>query len=96
MAIAERSGTKYMWVGGEFTQVNGAPQRALTRFASTGDVGAPTTPVASVSSVGPGEVQVRWRAGLRPGRQQADLPDLPQRFDDPGRHRRRGLPRMAA
>ncbi|WP_371617987.1 LamG-like jellyroll fold domain-containing protein [Streptomyces sp. NBC_00454] len=66
MAIAERNGTKYMWVGGDFTQVNGRPQRALTRFASTGDVGAPTTPVASVSSVEPGEVQVRWRAGYDP------------------------------
>ncbi|MFE2309138.1 LamG-like jellyroll fold domain-containing protein, partial [Streptomyces sp. NPDC059411] len=63
MAIAEKNGTKYMWVGGEFTQVNGRPQRALTRFASTGDVGAPTTPVPSASSVRPGEVQVRWRAG---------------------------------
>ncbi|MDD9379000.1 DNRLRE domain-containing protein [Streptomyces sp. ZAF1911] len=62
MAIAETGATKYMWVGGEFTAINGKAQQALTRFASTGDVGAPTTPVASVSSVKPGEVQVRWRA----------------------------------
>ncbi|MBT2451601.1 LamG domain-containing protein [Streptomyces sp. ISL-43] len=62
MAIAEKSTTKYMWVGGEFTIINGKAQQALTRFASTGDVGAPTTPVSSVSSVKPGEVQVRWRA----------------------------------
>ncbi|MFZ3500477.1 DUF7594 domain-containing protein [Streptomyces sp. 5.8] len=61
MAIAEKNTTKYMWVGGEFTLINGKAQQALTRFASTGDVGAPTTPVASVSSVKPGEVQVRWR-----------------------------------
>ncbi|AWZ06191.1 MULTISPECIES: LamG-like jellyroll fold domain-containing protein [unclassified Streptomyces] len=62
MTIAEKSSTKYMWVGGEFTLINGKAQQALTRFASTGDVAAPTTPVSSVSSVKPGEVQVRWRA----------------------------------
>lgn len=61
MAIAEKDSAKYMWVGGEFTLINGKAQQALTRFGSTGDVGAPTTPVASVSSVKPGEVQVRWR-----------------------------------
>ncbi|CAM5585478.1 hypothetical protein SAVIM338S_05109 [Streptomyces avidinii] len=61
MAIAEKSDTKYMWVGGEFTLINGKAQQALTRFASTGDVGAPTTPVSSASSVKPGEAQVRWR-----------------------------------
>ncbi|MFF1559574.1 LamG-like jellyroll fold domain-containing protein [Streptomyces sp. NPDC058279] len=61
MAVAEKGDTKYMWVGGEFTTVNGVAQQGLTRFASTGDVGAPTTPVVSAASVKPGEVQVRWR-----------------------------------
>ncbi|MFJ9793595.1 DNRLRE domain-containing protein [Streptomyces globosus] len=61
MAVSEKDGKKFMWVGGEFTTVNGAEQQSLTRFASTGDVGAPTTPVASAGSVKPGEVQVRWR-----------------------------------
>ncbi|MEV6685261.1 LamG-like jellyroll fold domain-containing protein [Streptomyces sp. NPDC051130] len=61
MAVADKGDTKYMWVGGEFTTVNGVAQQGLTRFASTGDVGAPTTPVASAASVKPGEVQVRWR-----------------------------------
>ncbi|MFD3807349.1 LamG-like jellyroll fold domain-containing protein [Streptomyces sp. NPDC058611] len=61
MAVAEKNDVKYMWVGGEFTLINGKPQWGLTRFASTGDVGAPTTPVASVGSVKPGEAQVRWR-----------------------------------
>ncbi|MEV7614860.1 DNRLRE domain-containing protein [Streptomyces sp. NPDC089799] len=61
MAVAEKNDVKYMWVGGEFTLINGKDQQGLTRFASTGDVGAPTTPVASASSVKPGEVQVRWR-----------------------------------
>ncbi len=40
------------------------PRRALTRFASTGDTGKPTTPVASAASTKPGEVQVRWRASM--------------------------------
>ncbi|MGW0393598.1 CBM96 family carbohydrate-binding protein [Streptomyces sp. NPDC003042] len=61
MAVAAKNDVSYMWVGGEFTLINGKPQQALTRFASTGDVGAPTTPVASAASVKPGEVQVRWR-----------------------------------
>ncbi|MFJ1565515.1 LamG-like jellyroll fold domain-containing protein [Streptomyces erythrochromogenes] len=61
MAVAEKNDVKYMWVGGEFTLINGKAQQALTRFASTGDVGAPTTPVVSASSVKPGEAQVRWR-----------------------------------
>ncbi|MCY0917230.1 DNRLRE domain-containing protein [Streptomyces sp. H27-G5] len=61
MAIAEKNDTKYMWVGGEFTLINGRPQQALTRFSSKGDVGAPTTPVAGAGSVKPGEAQVRWR-----------------------------------
>ncbi|MFK0258922.1 LamG domain-containing protein, partial [Streptomyces sp. NPDC090445] len=61
MTVAEKGDTKYMWVGGEFTTVNGAEQAGLTRFASTGDRGAPTTPVASAGSVKPGEAQVRWR-----------------------------------
>ncbi|MGW6705513.1 LamG domain-containing protein, partial [Streptomyces sp. NPDC054956] len=61
MAVARKGTTDYLWVGGEFTAINGRPQQALTRFASTGDVGVPTTPLSSVSSVRPGEVQVRWR-----------------------------------
>ncbi|MET9610070.1 LamG-like jellyroll fold domain-containing protein [Streptomyces sp. NPDC006512] len=61
MSVAEKNDVKYMWVGGEFTLINGEPQQGLTRFASTGDVGAPTTPVASAASVKPGEAQVRWR-----------------------------------
>ncbi|MGW0364204.1 CBM96 family carbohydrate-binding protein [Streptomyces sp. NPDC002990] len=61
MAVAQKNDVEYMWVGGEFTLINGKPQQALTRFASTGDVGAPTTPVASAASVKPGEAQVRWR-----------------------------------
>ncbi|MBT2477350.1 LamG-like jellyroll fold domain-containing protein [Streptomyces sp. ISL-94] len=61
MAVAEKNDVKYLWIGGEFTLINGKAQWGLTRFASTGDRGAPTTPVASAASVKPGEAQVRWR-----------------------------------
>ncbi|MER7763988.1 LamG-like jellyroll fold domain-containing protein, partial [Streptomyces sp. NPDC097619] len=61
MAVSEKDGLRYLWVGGEFTLINGAAQQGLTRFASSGDVGAPTVPVASAGSVKPGEAQVRWR-----------------------------------
>ncbi|MEW2632856.1 LamG-like jellyroll fold domain-containing protein [Streptomyces sp. NPDC048389] len=64
MTIAAKDGVEYMWSGGEFTTVNGAAAQGLTRFASTGDTGRPTTPVASAASIKPGEVQVRWRTSL--------------------------------
>ncbi|MEV6950494.1 DNRLRE domain-containing protein [Streptomyces sp. NPDC051183] len=64
MAVGSKGGVQYLWVGGEFTTVNGAAQQSLTRFASTGDTGAPTVPVASAVSFKPGEVQVRWRTSL--------------------------------
>ncbi|MET9324253.1 LamG-like jellyroll fold domain-containing protein [Streptomyces sp. NPDC003038] len=64
MTVGSKAGVQYLWVGGEFTTVNGAAQQGLTRFASTGDTGAPTVPVASAVSFKPGEVQVRWRTSL--------------------------------
>ncbi|MFJ7159935.1 LamG-like jellyroll fold domain-containing protein [Streptomyces sp. NPDC101118] len=64
MTAASKDGVAYLWVGGEFTTVNTKPQQGLTRYASTGDVGNPTTPVAGAGSVGPGEVQVRWRTSF--------------------------------
>ncbi|MFG2341107.1 DNRLRE domain-containing protein [Streptomyces yangpuensis] len=64
MTVGSKNGVEYLWVGGEFTTVNGAAQQSLTRFASTGDTGAPTVPVASAVSFKPGEVQVRWRTSL--------------------------------
>ncbi|WP_051806683.1 DNRLRE domain-containing protein [Streptomyces sp. NRRL F-2664] len=64
MAVGSKGGVQYLWVGGEFTTVNGAAQQSLTRFASTGDTGAPTVPVASAVSFKPGEVHVRWRTSL--------------------------------
>ncbi len=64
MTVGSQGGVQYLWVGGEFTTVNGAAQQSLTRFASTGDTGAPSVPVASAVSFKPGEVQVRWRTSL--------------------------------
>ncbi|MEY9998053.1 hypothetical protein ABIE67_010172 [Streptomyces sp. V4I8] len=64
LATASRDGTDYLWVGGEFTTVNGEPQQGLTRFASGPDTGAPPTPQVSVSSTRPGTVDVRWQASL--------------------------------
>ncbi|MFD8635825.1 DNRLRE domain-containing protein [Streptomyces sp. NPDC059533] len=64
MTVGSKGGVQYLWVGGEFTTVNGAAQQSLTRFASTGDTGAPSAPVASAVAFKPGEVQVRWRTSL--------------------------------
>ncbi|MET9700467.1 DNRLRE domain-containing protein [Streptomyces sp. NPDC006529] len=64
MTVGSKAGVQYLWVGGEFTAVNGSAQQSLTRFASTGDTGAPTVPVASAVSYKPGQVQVRWRTSL--------------------------------
>lgn len=64
MTVAAKDGVEYLWSGGEFTTVNGAPSQGLTRFASTGDTGRPTTPVASAASVKPGEIHLRWRTSL--------------------------------
>ncbi|WP_327167472.1 LamG-like jellyroll fold domain-containing protein [Streptomyces subrutilus] len=66
MTVGSKDGVEYLWVGGEFTAVNGAEQQSLTRFASTGDTGAPTVPLAGAVSFRPGEVQVRWRTSLDP------------------------------
>ncbi|MCX5609660.1 MULTISPECIES: DNRLRE domain-containing protein [unclassified Streptomyces] len=64
MTVGSKGGVQYLWVGGEFTTVNGAAQQSLTRFASTGDTGAPSVPLASAVSFKPGEAQVRWRTSL--------------------------------
>lgn len=66
MTVAPKGNAAYLWVGGEFTTVNTKPQQGLTRFASTGDVGAPTVPVASAAAIDPKAVQVRWRTSFDP------------------------------
>ncbi|MFD5905550.1 DNRLRE domain-containing protein [Streptomyces microflavus] len=64
LTVATRDGRDFLWVGGEFTTVNGVQQQALTRFANTPDTGAPSLPAASVSAPRAGEVRVSWRSSL--------------------------------
>ncbi|MGW2086740.1 LamG-like jellyroll fold domain-containing protein [Streptomyces sp. NPDC001880] len=64
MAQAGKGGHHYLWVGGEFTTVNGAAQQGLTRFADGPDTGAPWVPNVSVSTVAAGKVEVNWQASF--------------------------------
>ncbi|MFD8685625.1 LamG-like jellyroll fold domain-containing protein [Streptomyces sp. NPDC059651] len=64
LTVSSRDGRDFLWVGGEFTTVNGVAQQALTRFADSPDTGAPSTPVVSLSAPRAGEVRVSWRASL--------------------------------
>ncbi|MFJ8201363.1 LamG-like jellyroll fold domain-containing protein [Streptomyces sp. NPDC096152] len=61
-ALAPKSGTDYLWVGGEFTTVNGTAQQSLARVSSGPDTGAPTVPQVRVESLDPGKVAVHWRS----------------------------------
>ncbi|WP_433404856.1 LamG-like jellyroll fold domain-containing protein [Streptomyces sp. CA-146814] len=54
----------YLWVGGEFTTVNSAPQQGLTRFANGPDTGAPWVPNVSLSTLNPGTVEVNWQTSF--------------------------------
>lgn len=51
----------YLWVGGEFTEVNEKPQQGLTRFGDK-DTGAPKVPALKLDSATPGKVNLAWRA----------------------------------
>ncbi|MEU8674798.1 LamG-like jellyroll fold domain-containing protein [Streptomyces sp. NPDC048560] len=62
LTVASRDGRDFLWVGGEFTTVNGVGQQALTRFANTPDTGAPAAPAVSVSAPRAGQVKVSWRS----------------------------------
>ncbi|SFF00239.1 Concanavalin A-like lectin/glucanases superfamily protein [Actinacidiphila alni] len=62
MTVSSSGGTDYMWVGGEFTTVNGAAQQGLTRFSNGADTGAPTLPQTAASSIDPGSVKVTWQS----------------------------------
>lgn len=62
MSVSSSGGTDYLWVGGEFTTVNGVAQQGLTRFASGPDIGAPTLPQTWASSIDPGSVKVSWQS----------------------------------
>ena len=64
LAVAESGSTRYLWVGGEFTLVNGSAQQSLTRFANGPDTGSPLTPTIHAQSVRAGEVRLAWRASF--------------------------------
>ncbi|MFD4778567.1 LamG-like jellyroll fold domain-containing protein, partial [Streptomyces sp. NPDC058427] len=64
LTVSSRGGRDFLWVGGEFTTVNGVAQQALTRFASAPDTGAPSVPVVSLSAPRAGQVRVSWRSSL--------------------------------
>ncbi|WP_328718819.1 DNRLRE domain-containing protein [Streptomyces sp. NBC_00247] len=64
LTVAGRDGRDFLWVGGEFTTVNGSSQQGLTRFADTPDTGAPAVPVVSASAPRAGQVRVAWRSSL--------------------------------
>ncbi|MGV9995035.1 LamG-like jellyroll fold domain-containing protein [Streptomyces sp. NPDC003374] len=60
--LAPKNGTDYLWVGGEFTTVNGTAQQSLSRVSSGPDTGAPTLPQVKVESIEPGRVAVHVRS----------------------------------
>ena len=60
MALARAGSTDYLWIGGEFTRVNGTNQQGLTRFGPA-DSGAPPVPAVTARAVTPGAIQVNIR-----------------------------------
>ncbi|MEU0300558.1 LamG domain-containing protein [Streptomyces sp. NPDC006175] len=64
MTQTDKGGHHYLWVGGEFTTVNGAGQQGLTRFADGPDTGAPWVPNVSLSTVTPGQIDVNWQTSF--------------------------------
>lgn len=59
------NGTPYLWVGGEFTRVNGTNQQGLTRF-SPADTGAPPVPAVAARAITPNAIQVNIRGVYDP------------------------------
>ncbi|MZF58438.1 hypothetical protein GTX53_32170 [Streptomyces sp. SID5594] len=64
MAQTGKGDRHYLWVGGEFTTVNSAPQQGLTRFADGPDTGAPWVPNVSLSTLDPGTIEVNWQTSF--------------------------------
>ncbi|GGY95286.1 hypothetical protein CP967_06545 [Streptomyces nitrosporeus] len=64
MTQTSKGGHHYLWVGGEFTTVNGAGQQGLTRFADGPDTGAPWVPNVSLSTRVPGQIEVNWQTSF--------------------------------
>lgn len=65
IATGATTGKKYLWFGGEFTQVNGHTQQALTRFGPD-DLGVPPTPAIAAEALTSNSVQVRFRTVVDP------------------------------
>jgi fibronectin type 3 domain-containing protein len=63
--VGRTTGKTYLWVGGEFTQINGAAQQGLTRFGPD-DTAAPPTPTVVAEATSEGAIQVRWRSVVDP------------------------------
>lgn len=59
-ATGKTTGKTFLWVGGEFTRINGGLQQGLSRFGPD-DSGAPPTPVAAAEGTSDGTIQVRVR-----------------------------------
>jgi Concanavalin A-like lectin/glucanases superfamily len=53
-----------LWVGGEFTAVNGVAQQGLTRFTPKPDNNTPSPPTPTAASYAAGKVNVRWRTSV--------------------------------
>ncbi len=49
-----------LYIGGEFTTVNGAHQRGITRFSPVSDTTPPTAPVLTATSPGAGKATLRF------------------------------------
>jgi hypothetical protein len=64
LTVASEGGSDYLWVGGEFTTVQGVAQQGLTRFSNGPDTVGPNTPSISASSVDPGSVKVSWQSAV--------------------------------
>lgn len=64
MTQTDKGGRHYLWVGGEFTTVNGAAQQGLTRFADGPDTGVPWVPNVSLSTVAAGQIDVTWQTSF--------------------------------
>ncbi|MEU3128872.1 LamG domain-containing protein [Streptomyces sp. NPDC053741] len=64
MTQTDKGGRHYLWVGGEFTTVNGTGQQGLTRFADGPDTGAPWVPNVSLSTITPGRIDVQWQTSF--------------------------------
>ncbi|MGW1170086.1 fibronectin type III domain-containing protein [Streptomyces sp. NPDC002550] len=51
-----------LWVGGEFTRVDGLPQQGLTRFGPRTPTSVPQAPRLRLLGATPGKVTIGWRA----------------------------------